>query len=109
MYTDFAPVTGIPELVAPLAVSSTTTSSVLVAWTAPHPPPTGYVLTIACMLACGDLLPSPSVPITTSSSTSATFSNIPPASECDITLTAHYGTVSTNELTVSASTLSESE
>ena len=99
----------IPELVAPLAVSSTTTDSIAVLWTAPQYPPTGYILTIVCMLLCGDPLPSPSAPITNSSSTLATFTNIPASSECNITLTARYGTISSNELMVTASTLSEGE
>ena len=106
MYSSF---TGIPELFAPLAVSSTTTDSIMVSWTAPQPPPTGYMLGIVCMLLCGDPLPAPNTPITTNFSTSATFSNIPPGSECGITLTAQYGTASSNELMVTSSTQSESE
>ena len=109
MFDYCSSVTDIPELVAPLAVSSATTESIVVSWTTPQAPPTGYMLTIVCMLLCGDSLPAPSIPITTSNSTSATFSNIPPGSECDVTLTAQYGTASSNELMVTATTLSESE
>ena len=99
----------VPELAAPLTISSNTKGNILVSWRAPQAPPTGYILTITCTLLCGVPLADPVIPITTSSNTSAAFSNIPPASECDITLTAQYGTASSNELMVTATTMSESE
>ena len=108
-YDYYCFITDIPALVAPLTISSTTTESIVVSWTAPEPPVTGYTLSIACVLLCGVPVPAPSIPITTNYSISATFSNIPPASECDITLTAQYRTASSNELMVTATTLSESE
>ena len=109
MSDHFSP-TGAPLLVGSLIVTSTTSDSITVSWTAPQPTPTGYTLTHVCMLLCGDPLPTPSTPTTaTGSSTSATVSSIPPGSECNITLTAQNGSASSNELMVTATTLSESK
>ena len=98
----------VPELVGPLTISSITTDSIMPSWMAPQgPPPSDYMLSIDCVLLCGDPLPSPPPPPITTTSTSATFSNIPAGSECEITLTAQYGTLSSNKLTVIATTMSE--
>ena len=61
------------------------------------------------MLLCGDPLPASNVSGIATSSTFSTFSNIPPGSESNITLAAQYGSASSNELMVNATTMSESE
>ena len=103
--------TDIPQLTGPLSVSSTTTDRITVSWTAPELPPTGYIPTSICTLICSDslLTEDPIISITNSSSTSVTFSSIPPGSKCNITLAAQYGSSVTNKLMVIATTLSESE
>ena len=103
-------ITEVPELAGPLTISSITTDSIVLSWTASQgSPPTGYMLSIDCVLLCGDPLPSPLPPPITTTSTSATISNIAAASMCDITLTVQYGMVCSNELTVMATTMSEGE
>ena len=81
----------------------------MVSWTAPQFPPTGYIPTSVCTLICSDSLLAPLVTTTISSSTSVAFFNLPPGSQCNITLIAQYGSVISNELMVTATTLSESE
>ena len=107
VYDRFQP-TGSLLLVGPLNLLSTTSDSITVSWTAPQSLPTGYVLTPICVLLCGDLVQTTSM-TATKSSTSVTFSDIPPGSECNITLTAQGSSTSSNEPMVTASTLSESE
>ena len=106
---DHFSLTGIPELVPPLNIVSFTTDSITVSWTPPEYVPTGYLLNNACALLCGDPLLASNVSGITTSSTFATFSNIPSGSECKITLAAQYGSASSNELVVTATTMSESE
>ena len=107
VYYRFQP-TGILLLVGPLNLLSTTSDSITVSWEAPQSPPTGYVLTPVCMLLCGDPLQTTSM-AATQSSTSVTFSGIPPGSVCNITLTAQGSSTSSNEPMVTATTLSESK
>ena len=97
------------QLTGPLSVSSTTSDRITVSWTAPQRTPTSYIPTSTCTLICSDSLLAPLVTTTTSSSTSVAFFNLPPGSKCNITLTAQYGTLITNKLMVTATTLSESE
>ena len=107
IYDYFQP-TGNLLLVGLLNLSSTTSDSFTVSWEAPQSPPTGYLLTPVCMLLCGH--PLTITPMTaTSFESSVTFSDIPPGSECDITLTAQGSSTSSNEPMVTATTLSESE
>ena len=99
-----------PEVGGPLTVSSVTTDSIVVSWTAlQSPPPTGYMLSIDCVLLCGDPLPSPPTTTIITTSTSATFPDIAAGSECEITLITPCRTASSNELTVMATTKSKGE
>ena len=107
MYDHFQPTCTL-LLVGLLHLSSSTSGSITVSWTAPQSPPTGYVLTPVCMLLCGELVQTTPMNAT-SSSTSVTFFGIPPGSECDITLTAQGSSTGSNEPMVTATTLSESE
>ena len=107
MYDHFQP-TGVLLLVGPLNPPSTTSDSITVSWTAPQSLPTGYVVTLACVLFCGDPVETTSLTVT-SSSTSVTFSDITPGSECNITLTPQGSFNSSNEPMVTTTTLSESE
>ena len=100
---------GIP-LVDPPTVSSTTSDSITVSWTAPQPPPTGYMLNLVCVVTCdAEPLSTQTAPTPMSGSTSETFSNIPPGSECNITFSAQYGSVSGIEFMLAATTLLASE
>ena len=106
--------TDIPQLSGPLSVFPITANEITVSWTAPQSPPTSYILTSyiltsVCTLLCNDSLLDPSVTPTTSSSTSATYFNLLPGSKCNFTLAAEYGYFMSNELMVTATTLSESE
>ena len=106
---NYSSVTGTPQLVPPLAISSTTTDSIVVSWTAPQTPPIGYSTDTSCKLLCGDPLPATNALLITVYDTSMNISNLPPGSECNITLSAQYGTASSNELMVTATTLSKSQ
>ena len=100
---------GIP-LVDPPTVSSTTSDSITVSWTAHQPPPTGYMLNLVCVVICyAGPLSTQIITTAMSGSTSETFSSIPPGSECNITFTAQYGTVSGIEFMLAATTLLASE
>ena len=95
----------LPQLSDDLSLTPTT-SSIMVSWSSPQFPPDSYNVSYSCQLLCGSELYLSSSDTVNGSVTTHTITSLNAGSNCTVSVTAVYGSNTSNTITSSTDTIS---